>query len=100
MTNHDMPLAMARPGEMVTVAGVRAGLELQRRLADMGLTPGVQIRVMNGQGPGPVLIDLKGSRVALGRGVAQKIMVTESENGKGNNYCPGGQSQFGQDHGV
>lgn len=75
MTGQGMPLAMARPGELVTVIGVRAGWGLQRRLADMGLTPGVQIRVINSQMPGPVLIDLRGSRVALGRGVAQKVMV-------------------------
>ena len=66
---------MACSGETVTVTGVRAGWGLQRRLADMGLTPGVQIRVINSQMAGPVLIDLRGSRVALGRGVAQKILV-------------------------
>ena len=75
MANQGMPLAMVRPGELVTVIGVRAGWGLQRRLADMGLTPGVQIRVINSQMSGPVLIDLRGSRVALGRGVAQKVMV-------------------------
>jgi ferrous iron transport protein A len=75
MTRQSMPLAMARAGELVTVTGVRAGWGLQRRLADMGLTPGVQIRVINSQTPGPVLIDLRGSRVALGRGIAQKIVV-------------------------
>ena len=75
MTSQSMPLAMARAGELVTVTTVRAGWGLQRRLADMGLTPGVRIRVINSQMPGPVLIDLRGSRVALGRGVAQKIIV-------------------------
>ena len=76
MTGQGMPLAMARPGELLRVIGVRAGWGLQRRLADMGLTPGVEIRVINSQMPGPVLIDVRGSRVALGRGVAQKVMVT------------------------
>ena len=75
MTGQGMPLAMARPGELVTVIGVRGGWGLQRRLADMGLTPGVRIRVINSQMPGPVLIDLRGARVALGRGVAQRVMV-------------------------
>jgi len=78
MANQGMPLAMARPGALVTVIGVRAGWGLQRRLADMGLTPGVQIRVMNSQMPGPVVIDLRGSRVALGRGIALKIVVKEA----------------------
>ena len=77
MTEQGMPLAMVRPGELVTVTEVRAGWGLQRRLADMGLTPGVQIRVINSQMPGPVLIDLRGSRVALGRGIALKIAVQE-----------------------
>ncbi len=79
MINQGMPLAMARPGEVVTVIGVRAGWGLQRRLADMGLTPGVQIRVINSQMPGPVLIDLRGTRLALGRGIAQKIIVRKEE---------------------
>jgi ferrous iron transport protein A len=77
MANQGMPLAMARPGELVTVIGVRAGRGLQKRLADMGLIPGVQIRVIASQMSGPVVIDLKGARVALGRGIAQKIVVRE-----------------------
>jgi len=75
MMGQGMPLAMVRPGELVTVTGVRAGRGLLRRLADMGLISGIQVRVINSRMPGPVLIDLRGSRVALGRGVAQKIMV-------------------------
>lgn len=70
-----MPLAMARPGEVVHVVGIRAGWGLHRRLADMGFTPGVQIRVISGQMPGPLILDLRGSRLVLGHGVAQKIMV-------------------------
>jgi len=78
MASGGVPLAMASPGKLLTVIGINAGWGLQRRLTDMGLTPGVQIRVMNGQYAGPVLIDLRGSRLGLGRGVAQKIMVKES----------------------
>lgn len=75
MTNQSMPLAMVSPGETVTVVGVRAGWGLTRRLADMGLTPGVPIRVVNSQMPGPIIIDLRGSRLVLGHGMAQKILV-------------------------
>ena len=73
--NHTMPLAMAAPGEIVTVVEIRAGGGLQRRLADMGLTPGVKVKMLNSHMPGPVLIDLRGSKVALGRGIAHKIAV-------------------------
>jgi len=74
MTQH-IPLAMVSPGKTVTVVGVRAGWGLTRRLADMGLTPGVPIRVVNSQMPGPIIIDLRGSRLVLGHGMAQKILV-------------------------
>ena len=76
MADSLMTLAMARPGEVVSVVDIRAGRGLTRRLGDMGLLPGTQIRVVNSQMRGPLIIDLRGSRLALGRGVAQKIMVT------------------------
>ncbi len=76
--NQDMPLAMATTGELVTVTEIRAGQGLQKRLADMGLTPGVQVKIINRQVSGPVLIDLRGSRLALGRGMAQKIAVKKA----------------------
>lgn len=76
--NQLMPLAMVSPGEVVQVVDVRAGWGFQRRLADMGLTPGVIIRVMNSQRPGPIIIDLRGSRLVLGHGMAQKILVKEA----------------------
>ncbi|MAF85247.1 MAG: ferrous iron transport protein A [Dehalococcoidales bacterium] len=75
MNNHCLPLAMTAPGELVTISEISAGPGLQKKLADMGFTPGVQMRVINVQAPGPVLIDLRGSRVALGQGIAQKIAV-------------------------
>jgi len=73
--NQLIPLAMVIPGEMVQVVDVRAGWGLRRKLADMGLTPGVIIRVMNSQMPGPIVIDLRGSRLVLGYGMTQKILV-------------------------
>jgi len=68
-----MPLGMARPDEMVSVVVIKAG-----RLADMGLSPGVSLRVIHSQMRGPVIIDLRGSRLALGRGMAQRILVQEA----------------------
>ena len=70
-----MPLSMASPGETVRVTAVRAGWGLQRRLADLGLTPGVRVRVISSGRPGPVVLDVRGSRLALGHGVAHKIMA-------------------------
>jgi ferrous iron transport protein A len=75
-----IPLSMVAPGEQVQIVSVRAGWGLQRRLADMGLTPDLKVRVIRSQRHGAVVLDVRGSRLALGRGLAHKIMVkTEGE---------------------
>jgi ferrous iron transport protein A len=46
----------------------------------MGLLAGVEFKVINNGHPGPLVIDLKGSRIILGRGMAGKIIVKPSES--------------------
>lgn len=72
-------LAMVEAGTMVRLVSVQGGRELRSRLADMGLVPGMELRVIRNTG-GPFIIAIKESRLALGRGMAQKILVTFSEN--------------------
>jgi len=69
-----MPLAMVSPGEEVILVAVNAGWGLVRRLADMGLYPGVNLRIIRGH-PGPVIVQVGNSRLALGHGMAHKIVV-------------------------
>jgi ferrous iron transport protein A len=68
-------LARVAAGETVIVVGVRAGWGMQRRLADLGLTPGLEVKMINSGRPGPVVLEVRGSRLALGQGVAAKIIV-------------------------
>jgi len=70
-----MPLTIVQAGRRVRVFAVEAGHGLQGRLAAMGLIPGVEIEVLQNTMNGPFLISVKGSRIMLGRGMAQKIMV-------------------------
>jgi ferrous iron transport protein A len=77
MPERSMPLSLVGAGKILIVTGVVGGWGMRRRLADMGLIPGAQVMVMNGCHPGPLLIDIRGSRLGLGFGVAQKIMVKE-----------------------
>ena len=78
MSQSVIPLPMISPGEVVNVVGVNAGRGLSRKLVEMGLTPGVEIRVVNNQMPGPVIIEFRGSKLALGHGAAQKVMVSKA----------------------
>jgi ferrous iron transport protein A len=91
MPEHIMPLSLAGAGKLLTVTGINAGFGLQRRLADMGLIPGTSVTVVSGCHPGPLLIDIRGSRLGLGFGVAQKIMVKEAtDNEKASSGRSGG----------
>lgn len=70
-----MPLTIVQAGRHVRLVTVDAGHGLQSRLAAMGLVPGVEIEVLQNSFHGPCLIAVKGSRIMIGRGMAQKIMV-------------------------
>lgn len=45
------------------------------RLLDMGLVPGTRVKVLNNQNRGPMIIEVRDSKMALGRGLANKILV-------------------------
>ncbi|MFZ7124755.1 MAG: FeoA family protein [Desulfobacterales bacterium] len=71
-----MPLTMASEGSRVRLKSVRAGQKLESRLAALGLTPGTEVLIVNNGGNGPFIVEVKGSRLILGRGMAQKIVVS------------------------
>ncbi|MBN2019491.1 MAG: ferrous iron transport protein A [Sedimentisphaerales bacterium] len=77
-TKNAIPLSKVGEGFLVSVVGVDAGRGLRNRLISMGLFTGTQIRIVRNDGSGPFVISVKNSRMALGRGVADKIMVTLS----------------------
>ena len=70
-----LPLPLAAPGKPMTVTAICAGKGLGGRLAGMGLTPGCEVRVLQHEGAG-LLVAIGGTRLALGLGMAQKILVT------------------------
>lgn len=70
-----IPLPFANPGEPVRVTGFAQGRDIEKRLAGMGLTPGCEIHLMHTDG-GNLVVAVGNSRLALGHGLAQKILVT------------------------
>ena len=58
------------------VRGVVAGYGLARRLADMGITPDTVLRIVRRNAfMGPIEVEVRGTRLILGRGVAAKVLV-------------------------
>ena len=72
-----MPLIMLPEGAQATVVEVHGGRGICRRLAEMGFNVGDKVRMIKNHRPGPVIVEVKDSRVALGRGVTMKIIVEE-----------------------
>jgi Fe2+ transport system protein FeoA len=70
-----MPLATVEAGRRVKIVGVEAGHGLRSRLAALGLVPGTEVEVIANGGRGPFIVAVKDSRLMLGRGMAQKIVV-------------------------
>lgn len=70
------PLSGMRPGERGIIVSIACGLGAARRLAEMGLTPGVEVFVTR-RAPlrGPIEVEVRSTRVVLGYGLASKVAV-------------------------
>jgi len=44
----------------------------------MGLLPNVQIRVVRNDGAGQIIVNVKNSKVILGRGMSHKVFVAKT----------------------
>jgi ferrous iron transport protein B len=65
-----------QPGKKAVIRRLEGGRSVLSRLAAMGFTPGAVITVLRSSDHGPLLVSLRGSRVALGRGEAAHIFVS------------------------
>jgi ferrous iron transport protein A len=62
-------------GEWAELCQIEPGHQLQKRLSILGFTPGVIISMVQNLGNGPVIVKLRGTRIALGRNEAKKIII-------------------------
>ena len=85
----ELPLTELRDREIGIVTCIKAGHgggrgrggRFEKRLMDMGLTPGTEVLVVK-SAPfhGPLEVSVKGSRLALGRGMAERIFVVRKKS--------------------
>jgi len=63
-------------GERGVIIHAFGGFGLVRRLAEMGLTPGVEVKLLRKCAfHGPLQIEVRGVALALGYGVASRVFV-------------------------
>jgi ferrous iron transport protein A len=69
-----MPLTMVREGELNTIRKVGGKEETRRFLENLGFVAGGTVTVVSVMA-GNVIVNVKDSRVAIGKDMANKIMV-------------------------
>jgi Fur family ferric uptake transcriptional regulator len=73
-TVQERPLALVPPGQRVRITEHRGGRMLRARLLAMGLNLGQEVEILQNN-RGLIILGVNGGRVALGRGISQKIMT-------------------------
>ena len=67
-------LSQLNPGDKGRVHEIDAGGYATRRLYEMGFNTGSNVKVIKND-RGPLIVSLSGNKIAVGRGLAQKIII-------------------------
>lgn len=69
-----MPLAMLKKGETACIKEIIGGRTAKGKLNDLGFVNGKTVKIHSSSG-GPLIVGLGDNRIAIGRGMAHKIIV-------------------------
>ena len=69
-----MPISMAKAGETVTIRRITGRDEVRQHLAELGFVVDSDVTVVN-EMAGNLILQVKDSRVALDRGMANRILI-------------------------
>ena len=69
------PLSLMPRGARGKVSRLPHQHGLAKRLVALGLNPGAEVCVLQNRGRGPLIVEVHGARLALGRGQAERVTV-------------------------
>ena len=69
-----MPLSLADVGEENTIKKIGGNTEVKKHLENLGFVVGGNVKVISALG-GNVIVNVKGSRIAISEEMARRIMV-------------------------
>jgi ferrous iron transport protein A len=70
-------LGSLQTGQTAVIHDFDAGHTLVSRLSALGFTPGARVTMIQNFGHGPVIVNVRDTRIALGRGEAARVRVRE-----------------------
>ncbi len=71
-----LTLAKAKKGNSLQITGIDAGKKLNKRMYEIGLNRGSSVKVIKND-VGPIIVNFENTKIALGRGLCEKILVQE-----------------------
>ena len=69
-----MPLTMLNYGETAEIKRIKGRDDVKRFLENLGFVTGEEVRVVSSN-EGNIIVQVKDSRVAVSKGIANKIMI-------------------------
>ena len=72
-----IPVAFVQEGKSVKVNNILMSESMGKKLREMGLSSGSNIEIVKNDGAS-IILNVSGSRLAVGMSMAQKIMVEEN----------------------
>jgi Fe2+ transport system protein FeoA len=79
MSEKTVALINLKEGQKGIIVSILGGHRVTQRLMDMGLTPDTEFEMLRKGRLCPVEISVRGSKLALGNGLAAKILVKVKE---------------------
>ena len=74
----DKLLTVLKEGETATVGGLIGGSAFQQRLRSVGIKEGKALRMVASHPfSGPLVVEVDGRQITVGRGMAQRITVVQ-----------------------
>lgn len=70
-----MSLILANKNELLEIKAFKGGKQFKKKIDNIGLYKGSKIKILKGGNKQPFIIEKDKSRIAIGFGMASKIMV-------------------------
>lgn len=71
----EISLVELKQKEEGKVKKIIAGKKCKQRLLDLGFIPDERVKMLSNGKLCPILVSIKGSEIALGRGLASRVMI-------------------------
>lgn len=75
LTRNGLYLDSSTEGGSYTMVGLEGGQAFREKIYSMGLNPGVKFKTLLNSGHGPIEIEVRQTKLAIGRGMAARIKI-------------------------